>query len=70
MPFFVLGEVTPSWSSFTRNCFLSRSLTGFLLTAVIAVVTAEEQAEDEESRSDIEATALIGRPAAEPPKVE
>lgn len=24
--FLVLGEVTPSWSSFTRNCFLSRSI--------------------------------------------
>lgn len=67
LPFFVLGDVTPSWSSFTRNCFLSRSLTGFLLPAAIAMVTAEEQAEDEVSRTPVEAAVATGRPAPELP---
>lgn len=72
LPFFVLGEVTPSWSNFTRKCFLSRSLAGFRLPAVIPMVTDEEQEEDEESRSPMEATALTGLPDPEfpLPKVE
>lgn len=74
LPFFVLGEVTPSWSSFTRNCFLLRSFTGFLLTDVVAMATAGEQAEEaEESRSPMEVTVVTSRPAPQfppLPKVE
>lgn len=69
-PFFVLGEVTPSWSSFTRYCFLSRSLSGLLYPAAIAAGTAEEQGEDRESRSPIDVPVVAGRATAEFPKVE
>lgn len=66
LAFFVLGEVTPSWSSFTRNCFLSQSPAGFLPAGTVAMATTEEPAEDDESRLP----AATGRPAPELRKVE
>lgn len=70
MLFFVLGEVTPSWSSLTRNCFLSCSLSGFLFPGVIGVVPADELEDDKESRSPMVATVVTERPTEGLAKVE
>ena len=46
--FLVLGDVTPSWSSFTRNCLLWRSLAGFRTATADGVATPPAEEEEEE----------------------